>query len=217
MYLTSDGRWHRTHPTSPAGSLAECHGRDWRLLSIAGGDGRWRAAESHVAAKLAAETAAADYLAAKQAAIALGRRGGRAGTGASQLRGDSAHYSQVGKMGGRPRTTIYVVYRDGANAANQSLAPSAVVGVYDERSRQAALAKAEAEAEAGRFTVYAGQRLRVELASKLSEAQRTEAYEHDARETELVAAECCLCGRRGRAKIEAWRAQSWRCAQCAAD
>jgi len=52
LSLTTDRKWHRG---TSAGALAEVKGRNWRVLALAGGDGKWRPAATHWEAKLSAK------------------------------------------------------------------------------------------------------------------------------------------------------------------
>lgn len=79
----------------------------------------------------------------------------------------------------RQLTTVsYVVYRHGANAANQSMAQTMPVGIYEGTGRTAAERRAAAIAEAAAdVTVYANQWLTAEAAARVSRDDYTAAIE----------------------------------------
>ena len=70
--------------------------------------------------------------------------------------------------------SVYVVYRHGANAANQSGRNKSIVGTVTATSREEAC-----ERMASRVTVYNNQWLSAVPASKLGKADRQIAYERD--------------------------------------
>jgi hypothetical protein len=82
------------------------------------------------------------------------------------------------------KTTIYLLYRHGSNAANQSMTPVAVVGYEEAVSREAACRQM-----ARQTTVYANQFLTAKPLSRTSQADRERADEAErARMSEMLTA-----------------------------